>query len=178
MALSIRRGASRVFVITLDNCTQESYTFNDFERVIVRLSQGAINIDKDLTISKTNGREGMVYFSQADTINFNEQVKARLQVFLLEESGYHQLAVKSDVFDLVVLESLWNNVVGTGEYIHENLHLDYPEFQNPIGHDYYQPLHIDINQFAGIIGEVDGCIMEAGHLIYNPSSETLYSSNS
>lgn len=176
MGLTIRKGASRVFVITLDHCTQESYTFKDFEKVIVRLSQGAINVDKNLTVTKSNGREGMVYFSQEDTINFQNNSKARMQILLLEESMYHQLVVKTSVFDVYVEESLWYNTVGGDHYEYEDLPPGSYEYTNAIGHDYYQDLHIDINEFAGIMGDVDGCIMQGTNLKFNPSTETLYSS--
>lgn len=179
MALSIRRGASRAFKITLEGCEEQDYIWKDLGSIRVRLSQGGIHVDKTPVIDKSDGTVILVYFSQEDTIKFLDTAKAKLQVFTLKESTYHQLAIKSDVFEVAVLESLWDDVVTDGSYSgNENIDLDDPEYSDPIGHDYYGYLHMDVEEFRGIISEVPGAIMEGTVLRYNPSSETLLSSNS
>lgn len=174
MALSIRRGASRVFVITLEGCEDDDYIWSDLGTLMVRLRQGANIVDKKLTIDPHDHTKGYVYFSQAETIKFSDTAKAKIQVFTLKESTYHQLAIKTDAFDVIVLESLWDNVVGTN-YTEEYLPPDSPEFTDPVGHDYYQYLHVDISEFAGIISDAPGAILSNETLVFNASTETLYS---
>lgn len=176
MALSIRRGASRVFVITLEGCEDDDFIWSDLGRLMVRLAQGANVVDKLLTIDAHDRTKGYVYFSQGDTIKFKDNAKAKLQIFTLKDSTYHQLAIKTDTFEVNVLESLWNEVVDKSHaYVEEYLPPDSPEFTEPVGHDYYQYLHIDISEFAGIITSVPGTILSGTNLVYNGTSETLYS---
>ena len=174
MALSIRRGTSRVFVITLEGCEDDEYIWSDLGTLMVRLRQGANIVDKKLTIDPNDRTKGYVYFSQAETINFTDQAKAKIQIFTLKESTYHQLAIKTNAFDVTVLESLWDNVVGE-KYSQEYLPPDSPEFTDPVGHDYYQYLHIDISEFAGVISDASGTILSHDTLMFNSSTETLYS---
>ena len=174
MALTIRRGASRVFVITLENCAEDDYIWNELGTLMVRLRQGSVIVDKKLTIDSRDKKVGYVYFSQAETIKFRDDAKAKLQIFTLKESTYHQLAIKTDAFEVIVLESLWDNVVGEN-YQEEYLPPDSPEFTDPVGHDYYQYLHVDISAFAGIISDAPGTILNGTDLVFNESIETLYS---
>ena len=177
MALSIRRGASRVFRLSLENCVAFDYLWKDLGTIRVRLSQGGIVVDKTPTIMTSDATSCLVYYSQEDTIRFSDQAKAKIQVFALKESTYHQLAVKSEIYDVEVYPSLWNEAITDGKYSgNESLNLDSPAFQDPVGHDYYGYMHIDIKEFSGIISEVSGNILQGANLVYNPTTETLRSS--
>lgn len=179
MALNIRRGASRVFYITLENCEAQDFIWRDLGTIRVRLSQGNVVVDKIAEIDHNDETACFVYFSQEDTIKFSDKFKAKVQVFILRESTDHQLAVKSTPFDVVVMESLWDEVITDGVYSGiEDFSLVDPAFQEPIGHDYYGYLHIDISEFRGIISEVDEALIEGDTLVYDPSSETLSSTSS
>lgn len=176
MALNIRRGASRVFQITLENCEALDYLWSDLGTIRVRLSQGDVYVDKIAIIDPNDATACLVYYSQAETLKFSDKYKAKLQVFVLNESQSHQLAIKSSVFDVIVSESLWNEYVTDGNYgENESLILDSPEYQEPIGHDYYSYLHIDINEYRGIISEVAVAVLDGDTLVYNPDTEVLYS---
>ncbi len=179
MALSIRRGASRVIQLTLERCEAQDFLWGDFNTILVRLSQGSVNIDKTPVIQENDPSSCLVYYSQEDTLRFSDKQKARLQVFLLYESNEHQCAVKSDVYNVVVTESLWNEAITSGVYSgNESLELVDPNYQYPIGHDCYSFLHIDITEFRGIIKEAVEAALEGDSLAYNPSNETLSAESS
>jgi len=177
MALTLRRGTSRVFQLTLENCDTQDYIWQDFGKVRVRLSQGGYYIDKFAQIDPNDPTSCLVYYSQEESIKFTEDSKAKLQVFVLKESEEHQLAIKSKTFDVIIEESLWNEVITDGKYAGtEVLTLDDPEYSEPIGHDYYSYLHLDIKEFRGIISNDAGAVMEGTTLYYDGSNETLFSS--
>lgn len=176
MALSIRRGTSKLLQLTLENCNTQDYIWSDFGSIRVRLSQGSVCVDKFATIDYNDETACFVYYSQEDTIKFSDKYKAKLQVFVLNESLEHQVASKSSVFDVIILESLWDNVVTDGRYGGvESLVLEDPDYPEPIGHDYYGYLHIDIKEYRGIITEFGGATLEGSFLVYDPSTETVFS---
>lgn len=179
MALSIRRGASKVIQLSLEGCEYQDYIWEDFGTIRVRLSQGSVHVDKIAQISQDDATACLIYFSQADTIQFSSESRAKLQVFTLRESQYHQLAIKTKVFDVLVEESLWDEVVTDGTYSGtEDVDLFDPDYPAPIGHDYYGYLHIDVNEFRGIISDAEDAQMLGDTLMYDPDSETLYSETS
>ena len=177
MAIYIRRGTSKVLQLCLEGCSEQTYIWRDLGSIRVRLTQGAVVIDKRPVIDKNDSSCCLVYYSQADTIRLKSGMKARLQVFTLKESSYHQTAIKSEVFEIPIEESLWDTEVTDGKYTGtESLSFDSPEYQEPIGHDYYGHLHLKINEFQGIISEVSGAILQGSTLVYNKDTETLLSS--
>lgn len=177
MSLSIRRGASRVFQISFDNCDNQDILWNNFEHIRVRLSQGDVVVDKMAVIDQNDATACLVYYSQEDTIRFKNNSTAKLQIFLIKESEDHQIAIKTNVFDVVVGESLWNEVVTDGIYSgNESLAILDPEYSEPIGHDYYSYLHIDIKEYHGIISEKADVIIDGTNLYYDPSTETIFAS--
>lgn len=176
MALSIRRGASQVIQLSLEGCDTQDYIWEDFGTIRVRLSQGIVHVDKIAQIDQDDATACLIYLSQADTIQFSSESKAKLQVFTLRESQYHQLAIKSKVFDVIVEESLWDEVITDGTYSgDEDIDLFDPKYQTPMGHDYYGYVHIDVNEFRGIISDAEDAQLMGDVLTYDPSSETLYS---
>lgn len=178
MALTLRRGTSRVFQLTLENCDTQDFIWQDFGKIRVRLSQGRHYIDKYAQIDPNDPTACLVYYSQEDSIGFSEEIKAKLQVFLLKESEDHQLAIKSKTFDVIIEESLWNEVITDGNYSGtEVLTLDDPEYSQPIGHDYYSYLHLNIKEFSGIISNDAGAVVEGSDLYYDSSNETLFASS-
>lgn len=176
MALSIRRGATRVFVVGLDGCTGDDYLWSAFDKTIVRLKQGNYYVDKELTIMDDDATAGLVHFTEEDTLPLNDAYKAKLQVASTKETDNHELVVKSTDFDVVVLPSLWNEPLATAYYRGEHLDMIQPIIPSSSVHAVYELLHINIKEYNGIIAERDEVgIVEGPYLMFNTETETLFS---
>ena len=176
MALSIRRGATRVFVVGLDGCTGDDYLWSAFDKTIVRLKQGNYYVDKELTILEDDATAGLVHFTEEDTLPLNDAYKAKLQVASTKETDNHELVVKSTDFDVVVLPSLWNEPIATAYYRGEHLDMIQPIIPSSSVHAVYELLHINIKEYNGIIAERDEVgIVEGPYLMFNTETETLFS---
>ena len=177
MALSIRRGATRVFVIGLDGCTEDDYLWSAFDKTVVRLRQGNYVVDKELTISEEDPTAGLIHFTEEETLPLTEKYKAQLQVASTKESDNHQLVLKSSEFDVVVLPSLWDDKISSAEYYRgEHLNMIQPIIPSASIHGVYELLHISIKEYNGIIAERDEVgIVEGPYLMFNTETETLFS---
>ena len=176
MALSIRRGATRVFVIGLDGCAGDDYLWSAFDKNIVRLRQGQYFIDKELTIMDDDATAGLIHFTEEETLPLNDAYKAQLQVASTKESDNHQLVVKSSEFDVTVLPSLWDEPIANAHYRGEHLDMIQPIIPNASIHAVYDMLHISIKEYKGIIAERDEVgIVEGPYLMFNTETETLFS---
>ena len=176
MALSIRRGATRVFVIGLDGCTGDDYLWSAFDKNIVRLRQGQYFIDKELTIMDDDATAGLIHFTEEETLPLNDAYKAQLQVASTKETDNHQLVVKSSEFDVSVLPSLWDEPIANTHYRGEHLDMIQPIIPNASIHAVYDMLHISIKEYKGIIAERDEVgIVEGPYLMFNTETETLFS---
>ena len=176
MALTIRRGATRVFVIGLDGCTGSDYLWSAFDKTVVRLRQGSYYVDKELTIMEEDATAGLVHFTEEDTLPLNDTYKAQIQVASTKETANHELVVKSSEFEVVVLPSLWDDKLANAYYRGEHLQMIQPIIPSSSIHAVYEMLHINIKEYNGIIAERDEVgILEGEYLMYNAQSETLYS---
>lgn len=108
MAISIRRGTTKTLMFTLDCCCNQEWA--DLGKVIVRLQQGSLVIDKELTVSESDPTAATVEYSQEETIQLNEGSPAEIQIFSINGTE-KETALKSDVYEVKVLKSLWNEVV-------------------------------------------------------------------
>lgn len=175
MALSIRRGTTRVLVITLDGCTSDNYLWPVFDNSIVRLTQGNVVIDKEIVPLKSDFTTGLVAFSQKDTLQLNSTYKARLQIASLKETPDHQSLIKTPVFEINVEPSLWDEEITNDKLIEESLDIENGVYPDPIGHIAYEYLHLKIDEYSGIIAERGEAIIEGSTLYVDPNTETLYS---
>lgn len=108
MAISIRKGTTKTIIFTID-CDNKQWT--DLGTVHVRLKQGSLIIDKTPTILVDDPTSAQVDYTQDETIQLIEGQKAELQIFPVIGSGSSEVAVKSDVYEVNVLKSLWSEVV-------------------------------------------------------------------
>lgn len=176
MALTIRKGATKVYIIGLDGCTSEDYLWSTFDKTLVRLQQGNYVVEKELHIMEDDATAGLVHFTEADTLPLVGDSKALLQVASLKETSDHELVLKSREFEVVVLPSLWTTPIASG-IERENLVLLEPDIPKAALHSVYETLHIDIKEYSGIISERADAIIEGQYLVFDPQTETLYSSD-
>lgn len=111
MAIDIRKGTTKSLIFTID-CDNKEWT--DLGTVHVRLKQGSLVIDKIPTILASDPTSAQVDYTQEETIRLIEGQKAELQIFPVIGPEESEIAVKSDVYEVNVLRSLWNEVVHNG----------------------------------------------------------------
>lgn len=186
MALTIRRGTTRAFLIGLDNCTKSDYLWKNFQGTKVRLRQGSVIIDRPVTMVDNDATACMVYFTEKDTLKLSSNIGAKLQISSYRETPAHSVVLKSKEFEVIVLPSLWDTSVTDGIFDDDSvISLSDPLYPAPIAHDIYQTLHINVDEYSGIIAEnaqiieyidvtVDGT-MDGVRLVYDENSETLSS---
>ena len=108
MAITIRRGTTKTIIFTID-C--ENKEWSDLGTVHVRLKQGSLIIDKIPTILQSDPTSAQVDYTQDETIQLIEGQKAELQIFPVINSNGSEIAIKSDIYEVNILRSLWNEVV-------------------------------------------------------------------
>ena len=111
MAIDIRKGTTKTIIFTID-CGNKEWT--DLGTVHVRLKQGSLIIDKIPRILASDPTSAQVDYTQEETIQLAEGQKAELQIFPVIGSADSEVAIKSDVYEVNVLRSLWNEVVHNG----------------------------------------------------------------
>lgn len=108
MAISIRKGTTKTLMFTLDCCCNQEW--EDLGTVKVRLKQGNLIIDKELTVSESDPTSATVEYSQDETIQLLEGSPAEIQLFSIQGTD-NEIALKSDIYEVSILRSLWSEVV-------------------------------------------------------------------
>ena len=107
-SLSIRKGTTKSFVLSIED---DSRTWLDMGTLLVRLTQDALVIDKNLRIVQDDPTKAIASYTQDDTIKLTENKKFGLQLFSIVGPTATEIAAKSDIYYGIVKPSLWSEVV-------------------------------------------------------------------
>lgn len=111
MALSIRRGTTKTLQLTIDCCKK---IWSDLGTIIVRLKQGELVIDKTPIVDSEDPTMCRVIYTQDETIQLKSGMPAQMQIFSIIGGTSQEVAAKSGVYEVTVLESLWDEVIHNG----------------------------------------------------------------
>lgn len=107
-SIKIRRGTSKTFILSTKNSER---TWSDLGTLIVRIAQENTVIDKLIVPIETDPTKARVSYTQEDTIKLAEKKPFKMQIFSILGPSDTEIAVKSDIYNGIVLPSLWNEVV-------------------------------------------------------------------
>lgn len=107
-SIKIRRGTSKTFILSINS---EGRTWSDLGTLITRITQEGVVIDKPIVPIETDPAKAKVSYTQEDTIKLVEKKPFKMQIFSILGPSESEVATKSDVYNGIVLPSLWNEVV-------------------------------------------------------------------
>lgn len=97
--MEIIRGTTPTVIIELE----DDVKFSNLGKVVLRIKQGTNIIDKEPY--ETSGSEGKFRYTEEDTLKLDEG-KAWIQLV-----GKDENVEKTNVYEITILKSLWNEVV-------------------------------------------------------------------
>lgn len=83
--------------------------WSDFGTIHVRIAQGPLFIDKEFSDEDTDCL--LVEYTQEETIRLNENKPAELQVFSVDGEVESEVALKTQIYKISILKSLWSEVL-------------------------------------------------------------------
>lgn len=108
MAIVITRGTTKTLYFTLDSNQNQEWV--NLGNIKLRISQGNIVVDKFLVVDSGDPTLASVTFTQEETLRFREG-KGEFQLVSVIGNQYSEIVLKSAVFEVIILKSLWNEVV-------------------------------------------------------------------
>lgn len=101
--MEIIRGTTPTIEVTLENGTR----FEKLGKVILRIKQGTLSIDKEPTSYSAN--KGIFTYTEEETIKLQEG-KAEVQLVGID-GNLEKIVSKTYCYEITILKSLWNEVV-------------------------------------------------------------------
>ena len=101
--MEIIRGTTPQIEVILENGT----TFDSLGKVILRIKQGTLSIDKEPYSKDANF--ALFKYTQEETIKLQEG-KAEVQLVGINENGEETVS-KTYCYEIQILKSLWNKVI-------------------------------------------------------------------